>query len=265
MEVTVDKKAKIAKNRAFELDVLRGIALVVMLYMHFAVDLRYMFDVDAFDFLEADWFWAFAHPVFLSIFVGVSGVCCTFSRNNLFRGLKLMAVAIAFTAGTWIATEYVGVDCLIIFNVLHLLSLAILLYAMIGFIEEKFKVRAEVMNAIIGSVAMCAMVYGNTLSVYDYTVDTNVFYTIIGIETNMPIEVADYIEVFPWIGVFLAGCLIGRVCYKDRKSLVPKCSGICKKVLAPLDFLGRHSQIIYIVHQPIMYGVLYLIFSLIGR
>jgi len=137
MEVTVDKKAKIAKNRAFELDVLRGIALVVMLYMHFAVDLRYMFDVDAFDFLEADWFWAFAHPVFLSIFVGVSGVCCTFSRNNLFRGLKLMAVAIAFTAGTWIATEYVGVDCLIIFNVLHLLSLAILLYAMIGFIEEK--------------------------------------------------------------------------------------------------------------------------------
>ena len=71
MEVTVDKKAKIAKNRAFELDVLRGIALVVMLYMHFAVDLRYMFDVDAFDFLEADWFWAFAHPVFLSIFVGV--------------------------------------------------------------------------------------------------------------------------------------------------------------------------------------------------
>ena len=91
-----DKK----RQRAYELDLLRGFALFMMMLMHFAWDVRYEFHVDVFEFLEAEWFWAFVHPFFIVIFVGVSGVCCTFSKNNLIRGLKLLGVAAGLTLAT---------------------------------------------------------------------------------------------------------------------------------------------------------------------
>ena len=125
------------KNRASELDFLRGFALFMMLLMHLAYDLRYEFGLPVFAFLEANWFWAFLHPFFLVIFVGISGVCSTFSRNNLIRGLKLLGVAAGLTLVTYIVTKYMGINCLIIFNVIALLAVSILFYSAVQFIEKK--------------------------------------------------------------------------------------------------------------------------------
>ena len=66
-----------AKDRAWELDFLRGIALIMMLFMHMSWDVRYEFGADIFSYLEADWFWSFVHPIIVVLFVSVSGICCT--------------------------------------------------------------------------------------------------------------------------------------------------------------------------------------------
>ena len=52
-----------AKDRAWELDFLRGIALIMMLFMHMSWDVRYEFGADIFSYLEKDWFWSFVHPI----------------------------------------------------------------------------------------------------------------------------------------------------------------------------------------------------------
>ena len=70
------------KTRAFELDALRGVAIVMMVFMHLSWDIRYEFGLDAFSYLESNWFWTFVHPIILVLFVGLSGICCTFSKNK---------------------------------------------------------------------------------------------------------------------------------------------------------------------------------------
>ena len=251
-----DKK----RQRAYELDFLRGFALFMMLLMHFAWDLRYEFNLDVFAFLEAKWFWAFVHPFFIVIFVGVSGVCCTFSRNNLVRGLKLLGVSLGLTLVTVLITNFMHIECLIIFNVLALLSVGILIYALISHLETDPKRT----NVLLGFAGAFCTALGTHIDRLDYVTD-NLIFLPVGFNMHSMPYMADYMPLFPWIGVFLIGCLIGRTCYADKKSLLPEKNKAEAAITAPFEFIGRHSLIIYLVHQPIVYGILYLIFMLIGR
>ena len=64
----------------------------------------------------------------------------------------------------------------------------------------------------------------------------------------------DYFPLVPWFGVFLAGAALGKWAYAPGRSLLP---------LSPretfINFAGRHSLLIYLVHQPVIMGVLYLL------
>ena len=252
------------KNRAPELDFLRGFALFMMILMHFAYDLRFEFKLPVFAFLEANWFWAFVHPFFIVIFVGVSGVCSTFSRNNFIRGLKLLGVAAGLTLVTYLVSRYMKIDCLIIFNVLALLAVSILVYALIQFIEKNAKVRPAVTNVILGIMGTYCTAIGSTIREMDYSTK-NLIFLPVGFATKNSPAVADHLNLFPWLGVFLIGCVIGRVCYSSKTSLLPE--GIKKLHLvgAPFEFMGKHSLIIYLVHQPLVYGILYVIFLALGK
>lgn len=252
------------KNRAPELDFLRGFALFMMVLMHFAYDIRYEFEVPVFGFLESNWFWAFVHPFFLVIFVGVSGVCCTFSRNNLLRGLKLLGVAAGLTVVTWLISRYAGIECLIIFNVLALLAVGILVYALVQFIENKAHIRPVVINVFLGFFGAYITALGNSINWMDYSTN-NLLFLPVGFAIKNAPQVADSMKIIPWLGVFLIGCVIGRVCYSKKESLLPASMKKLHKVSVPFEFMGKHSLIIYLVHQPLVYGILYVIFLALGK
>lgn len=252
------------KNRASELDFLRGFALFMMLLMHLAYDLRYEFGLPVFAFLEANWFWAFLHPFFLVIFVGISGVCSTFSRNNLIRGLKLLGVAAGLTLVTYIVTKYMGINCLIIFNVIALLAVSILFYSAVQFIEKKAKIRPAVTNLILGLAGTYFTAIGSTVRYMNYST-RNVIFLPVGFAIKDAPLTADSMSLFPWFGVFLIGCVIGRVCYAKKKSLLPEKAKKLHKAAVPFELMGRHSLIIYLAHQPLVYGILYLIFLALGK
>jgi uncharacterized membrane protein len=128
--VKTDEGAEATKRcRAFELDALRGLALLMMVLHHLVFDLRYLFALDVFAFQETWWFENLLRPTFLNVFLLVSGICCTFSRSNTRRGLRLLVVAIGFTAATSIVSWFSGLDFYILFNVLHLLAVGTLLYS----------------------------------------------------------------------------------------------------------------------------------------
>ena len=252
------------KSRAPELDLLRGFALFMMFLMHLAYDLRFEFGLKGFGFLTANWFWAFVHPFFLVIFVGVSGVCSSFSRNNLIRGLKLLAVAAGLTLVTWAITVYAKLNCLIIFNVLALLAVSILFYSLVQFIEKKTSVKPVTVNVLLGFFGTYLTAVGSSIGWMDYSTTNPVFMPFGFAIKNAP-NVVDSMSIFPWMGVFLIGCVIGRVCYQKKESLLPASTKKLHPVFTPFEFIGRHSLIIYLVHQPVVYGILYVIFLVLGK
>lgn len=257
-------KSNNKSNRAFELDFLRGIAIIMMMFMHFSYDIRYEFGFDTFEYLKSSWFWEFVHPIIIVLFVGLSGLCCTFSRNNLKRGLKLLAVAMTFTGVTYFITYVMHIECLILFNVLHMLSVSTLIYALATFIEKKTGMKPEQMTFILIMVGIYIIILNNRLYYYDNLTYNMLFYPV-GIAIKGEPIVADYLPLIPWLGVFLTGAGAGRMLYSEKKTLFPGTKDVIRKITAPLEFLGRHSLIVYIVHQPIIYGILYVIFLALGK
>ncbi len=256
--------SSVKRNRAFELDFLRGIAIIMMMFMHFSYDIRYEFGFDTFEYLKSNWFWEFVHPIIIVLFVGLSGLCCSFSRNNLKRGLKLLTVALAFTGGTYFVTKFMGIDCLILFNVLHMLSVSTLIYALVTFIEKKTKMKPEQMTFILIMLGIYIIILNNRLYYYDYETSNMLLYPI-GIAIQGEPIVADYMPLVPWLGVFLTGAGAGRMLYSEKKTLFPGTPDWMRRITAPFEFLGRHSLIVYIVHQPVIYGILYVIFLVLGK
>ena len=233
-------------------------------FMHFSYDVRYEFGVDTFSYLASDTFWVFIHPIITGLFVSLSGICCTMSRNNLKRGSKLLVVALLFTLGTYIVYEYMGIDVLILFNVLHVLAISTLVYALLAFVEKKTGINPMGMTLIIGLVGIYIVLLQNQLYRLDYEYDSLLLLPL-GIAVKSAPSMGDYMPLIPWMGVFLLGAVIGRLCYASKKTLFPCKNQAVRAVTGPFEFLGRHSLLIYLVHQPVIYGILYVIFLAMGK
>ena len=67
----------------------------------------------------------------------------------------------------------------------------------------------------------------------------------------------DYTPLFPWFGVVLIGIGLGSIMYPGggtRRFSVPEIPSRWKDILT---FPGRHSLLIYLVHQPVIILILY--------
>ena len=68
----------------------------------------------------------------------------------------------------------------------------------------------------------------------------------------------DYFPIFPWFGLVLIGVWFGNTFYEDykRKLPIPELSNI---IISIFSFLGRNSLVIYLIHQPILLAVIYVL------
>jgi uncharacterized membrane protein len=71
---------------------------------------------------------------------------------------------------------------------------------------------------------------------------------------------ADYYALFPWFFMFLAGCLAGRMIIKVQ---LPRWA-YRRKVLV-LGWLGKRPLPIYLIHQPVFFGIMWSVMQLIER
>ena len=69
---------------------------------------------------------------------------------------------------------------------------------------------------------------------------------------------SDYFPLLPHLGFFLIGAALGKTLYKRRTSLLPKVKDT-NPILRFLRFCGKHSLWIYLLHQPVISGVCYLL------
>jgi len=243
------------RTRAFELDVLRGIAILMMILHHLIFDLRYLLELDVFEFQESWWFEYLIRPVFVGLFLLVSGICCTFSRSNVRRGLRLLAVAAGFTVVTTLVSIFSGLDLYIFFNVLHLLALGTLLYAAFTS-REKNRQTASLRVDVLLLILSAALLWSG--SILAYIPQVNHYWLLpLGLLPADSLGMGDYLPIIPWLGLFLIGALIGRRAYAHRGTAFPQAPAGLITATSPLSWFGRHSLLVYALHQPVILAVLY--------
>ncbi|MEM4318454.1 MAG: heparan-alpha-glucosaminide N-acetyltransferase [Candidatus Pacearchaeota archaeon] len=231
-------------QRFFEIDLLRGIAVIMMIVFHFVFDLDF-FKVAS---LNLDnYFWLVFARATAIIFIFLVGLSLTISysrkkaqqdgfKKYLKRGLKILSLGFIITLVTFIAFP----QWTIWFGILHFIGLSIIIaYPLLVLSKKKY------FNFVILFLVLITIIGGFLINRYSYDfpyllwlgLEPSTFYTF------------DYFPLLPWFGVVMLGIFVGKLVYKQGKSPLKQ------KQVFPLKlftFLGRHSLIIYLLHQPVL-------------
>ena len=258
------KENKLEKKRVWEIDALRGFLILSVLAYHlymtveaFCIDGYYnISSVNYVRFTDPLFFWfrmdeagkivrsvfpnfavKYMQPLWVDIFFVVSGISYGFSRNNLKGGIRLLCAALFVSAFTKILVWYTGDESQFIrFGVLHCYAACHLIYYyLLEDRSDKAILLAAVISLILGYYLHQHPIYTNSallvpFGIYEYGA-----------------IVRDYWAVFPMLGWFLFGVIIGRHWYKEKETRFP--GQECRKWHKPLQFLGRHSGLIYCGHM----------------
>ncbi|KAF5085044.1 heparan-alpha-glucosaminide N-acetyltransferase [Methanoculleus horonobensis] len=230
-------------ERYWEIDLARGVAIVTMIVFHSAFDLNF-FGVLPLD--VSGGFLRMLAYLTASTFIFLVGVSFTISYARtsrrlegrsltlkyVRRGLTIFGYGLAITAVTWLFLP----DVYIVFGILHFIGLAILLAPLF--------VRLDPEKLIITSIAFLIAGYAASLVSGPWPL------LWLGIRPESFASL-DYVPILPWFGLVLVGMACGRLFYPDgkRNFSIP----VAEPALArPLEFLGRHSLVIYFLHQPVI-------------
>jgi uncharacterized membrane protein len=236
------------RERFWEIDALRGTAVVAMVLYHFSYDLAYfgLFDVGFF----RSGLGLNTGRLIGGSFIFLAGLSLTLSygratasrpsggklfRKYLSRGLRIFSYGLAITLLTWIFLP----NEMIVFGILHLIGASIILAY--PFLNLKLP------NVVLGVACIAA---GFLLRGLD--VDSP---WLVWLGTDPTFFMLDYWPIFPWFGVMLLGVAAGNALYGDRMKRTTPPTPRPQAVL-PLAFLGRHSLAAYLIHQPVLLAAL---------
>jgi uncharacterized membrane protein len=228
-------------GRSVGIDALRGVAIVAMIAYHFCFDLRH-FGFAGWDFYR-DPFWLHARTVILSSFLLLAGVSLVLAeatpagKERFWRHVARIAVcAVVVSIASYIAFP----RSMIWFGVLHAIAVSLVL------------IRPLTKHPLLAlGVGLVVIVAGATLSVPAF--DRPAFGWL-GFMPAKPVT-EDYVPLFPWTGVMLVGIALGHGLQRGTPRAVTLAAGLP----APLAWLGRHSLAVYMVHQPLLFGALYIV------
>ncbi|GMR21366.1 MAG: hypothetical protein BMS9Abin36_1966 [Gammaproteobacteria bacterium] len=226
-------------GRLVVIDALRGVAIVLMVVYHFFFDLSH-FGLADFDFYQ-DSFWLHLRTFILSMFlllVGVSLVLASGRKLDTRRYMRRLALLIASAVLISISTWWMFGDRFIFFGVLHFIAFA----SVLGLLF----LRAGWVNLVLG---IAVILFANR---YQFSWFDTLGWRWIGLMTHKPLT-EDYVPLLPWFGVVLLGLYSGP--YLARLARWRHGAGKSGFVRL-LAFGGRHSLIIYLLHQPVLMGIL---------
>lgn len=239
---------KPAIHRFWEIDTIRGVAIVLMIFFHLMWDLSY-FGAYAGNMLAAPWR-TFARSI-ATTFIFVLGVSLTLSYNRLkpklsqkqlfrkylLRGAKIFGLGMAVT----VVTYFVIGHGFVVFGILHLLGLStILAYP---FLRSRW-----------ASLVAGIMVIGLGIYVSRF-LSLSPWFLPLGVQ-QVGRYMVDYYPIVPWFGFALLGVFFGFTLYPrgTPRFYLPDWSHTAP--IRGLTYLGLHSLLIYLIHQPILLTIL---------
>lgn len=242
-------KTKNSENRLYLIDFLRGFTIINMILYHAVWDMVYLLD------FNIPWFKG--NPGFIwqqaicYSFILISGFCINLSKNGFKGGIVVFICGIIVSAVTFLFMP----ENSILFGILTFLGSAMIVTVL--FIKPLKRVNSFV-GLIINILLFIILRHLNDgyIGLYDiFTVQIPVFLyngyfaSFIGF-TDKSFISADYFSILPWIFLFLTGYYFGRIVKIEEKG---KEYGFLKMKIPILNYIGQHSLIIYLVHQPILY------------
>jgi uncharacterized membrane protein len=230
-------------NRVQLIDVLRGTAIVLMAAYHFCFDLNY-YAFTHFNF-NYSLFWLGLRAFILTLFLGLVGISLTLATANGFnpqRYFRRLAWLAACATLVSISSRILFPDSWIFFGVLHFILLA----SVFGLAFLRLYWGKLILGA--GLIAI-----GLTIQ---HPLFNHPWLQWFGLMTHKPIT-EDYVPLLPWFGVVLVGMFLGKRFL--RSAWQSPLSGWHSDSVAVKSFAlaGRHSLLIYMLHQPVLMGVLY--------
>ncbi|MFT4304210.1 MAG: heparan-alpha-glucosaminide N-acetyltransferase [Candidatus Woesearchaeota archaeon] len=228
--------------RIWEIDALRGIAIILMIGYHMLFNLYF--------FAGIGWnvntgLWKILQIIIAGTFLLLVGVSLTLSKKiNFFefflRGIRIFGLGIIISIVTFIFLK----EGWIFFGILHMIGISIII--------SYFFIKYKWINLIIGLLLILASMLIIDIRLNSYWLIwlgflPNTFYTV------------DFFPLIPWFGVVLIGIFLGKMLYINGQRKFSRLNRNSIKYDLGLSFIGRNSLIIYLLHQPILIGIMYLI------
>ena len=234
------------KKRIWELDAFRGICVLGMVLVHLVYDLVKMYRIIQWEY--PDWF-AFVQEWGGVLFLLISGISLTLGSRSVRRGLIVFLCGLLVSAVTYgmYALDFAHISIIIYFGVLHCLGVCMLL----GGLLRKLPWWALM---ILAAVFIILGFHFETLR------GDRLWLMPLGI-TPYGFASSDYFPLFPNLGFFVAGMVLGKTLYRKKESLLPRVNEQFF-LIRFLRFCGRHSLWIYLIHQPALNGLCMLLASL---
>lgn len=244
------KGEEVQPQRFIELDILRGFAIIFMIVLHA------LWDLDYFGILPLNknvYSLNIIVPVMFFLLVGI----CQAVNNNKYRnqpkkmylrtiqrGLWILNLGILFTLLTAVFLP----DRPILFGVLHCIGCCIILSTLF--------LRFKSYNILFAALIITA---GMSIGAFYTMENPNILQLATGFhQSNVATHTIDYFPILPWLGVCLLGIVLGNILYKDNKRRFPIPDFTRYRPTRVFSWLGQHSLAIYLLHQPVIAGVLFI-------
>ncbi|UCI10035.1 heparan-alpha-glucosaminide N-acetyltransferase [Mesorhizobium sp. B1-1-8] len=245
METTSEPAQDAPKQRRIiAIDILRGIALIAMASYHFTWDLENFGYTDP--GLTAFGWWKIYARCIASTFLFLVGVSLFLAHGRQIRWpgfwtrfAMVAGAAIAISAVTWFVTP----DGFIFFGILHEIALASLL-------GLAFLRLPALLTAIVAALVIAAPFYLRS-EFFDHP-----WLWWVGLSATNP-RSNDYVPLFPWFGAVLAGIAVAK--FASASGLLARLGALTPgRWSRPLTFIGQHSLAFYLIHQPLLFGSVWL-------
>lgn len=229
-------EGNLESRRIWEIDLLRAIAIILMATFHLVYDLNEFAGMDI-NYLSGFWYWEGKASALTFIFV--AGISSGFSRNTVKRGIEVLAFAMVITIATYIffREEYIR------FGILHFLGTAMILFPLLKRLNNVFLFIGAGVIAL-AAIPLNAVSVGTGLLI-PFGVMYREFVTL------------DYYPMIPYLSVFILGILAYKMYYYKKRSLFR-----FSFENEYISMISKNSLAIYIIHQPIIIGVIYIFMTI---
>ena len=246
--------ANAIRLRSGTLDSLRGLTLFSMIAYHLCWDLVYLRGLP---WAWYNGFWAYIWQQSICwVFLLLSGFCLPMGRHPFKRGAVVFGAGALVTAVTLLFLP----EDVVWFGVLTLLGSSMFITAALDSLLRRIPPAAGVVvsaalfwvtyptmrgfwNLPGGRLALPQALYANGLTAYLGFMPKDFFST-------------DYFPLLPWLFLFWVGYFLHQLA--GRAGMEPLRRSVCP----PLGWMGRHSLVLYLLHQPVILGVLTVAFRL---
>ena len=249
---------KANSSRIKILDTVRGLAIILMVIYHTCFDIvRNKFFANskwlysAFNFFYTPFYTAL-WIITLSAFLLIAGITSNFSRNNFKRAAIVLCAAFALT----VFSVFYMPEFIIYFGILHCMGVCMLIYALL----QRYcpKLLDKIPQWSLAVLFVFFFILTENISPIN-----DIFITIFNHKFLLPTYIfgfysisfssADYYPLLPWIFMFFMGAKLGKYIKEEKFP-----SWFYKFEIKPFSFVGRYPLLIYLLHQPIIFGILYL-------